>query len=79
MNQRKNVKTNKGHNQLDTMDITPNYQGFFSLAIEIAKSQVGKDNGQDLIVEMLEYGQRMDALLQEDFDVIKEKLNKEGK
>ena len=44
-----------------TMDITPNYQSIFELCKQLVRSEMDKENGQDLVLEMLDYGQRMDA------------------
>jgi len=44
-----------------TMDVTPNYQSIFELCKQLVRSEMDKENGQDLVLEMLEYGQRMDA------------------
>ena len=54
--------------RIKEFDITPDYQQFFELAVQLTKSGVPEDQGQDLIVEMLKYGQRMDKLAQEDGD-----------
>jgi hypothetical protein len=43
------------------MDVTPNYQSIFELCKQLVRSEMDKENGQDLVLEMLEYGQRMDA------------------
>lgn len=45
------------------MDITPNYQSIFELCKQLVRSEMDKENGQDLVLEMLEYGQRMDRQL----------------
>ena len=44
----------------ETIDITPNYQSLFNLAKEIVRVHVPSRDGQDFVVEMLEYGKRMD-------------------
>ena len=54
--------------RIKEFDITPDYQQFFELAVYLTKSGVPKDQGQDLIVEMLQYGQRMDKLAREEGD-----------
>tara|TARA_R110002020_G_scaffold330688_4_gene546328 strand:+ start:347 stop:550 length:204 start_codon:yes stop_codon:yes gene_type:complete len=44
-------------------DITPNYQAVFELCKQLVRSEMDKENGQDLVLEMLGYGQRMDRQL----------------
>ena len=44
-----------------TMTVEPNWQQMFRFAIELTKTGVGEGQGQGVIIEMLEYGQRLDA------------------
>jgi len=45
------------------MDIetTPNWHSMFDFAIRIVETEIAETNGQALVVEMLRYGQRMNA------------------
>jgi len=45
------------------MDIetTPNWHSMFDFAIRIVETEIAQTNGQALVVEMLRYGQRMNA------------------
>jgi hypothetical protein len=45
------------------MDIetTPNWHSMFNYAIRIVESEIAETNGQALVIEMLRYGQRMNA------------------
>jgi hypothetical protein len=45
------------------MDIetTPNWHSMFNYAIRIVESEIAETDGQALVVEMLRYGQRMNA------------------
>tara|TARA_Y100000310_G_C20523854_1_gene735016 strand:+ start:221 stop:406 length:186 start_codon:yes stop_codon:yes gene_type:complete len=53
------------------VDITPNWQGLFRFAVQLVKSNVAKGDGQALIIEMLEYGARLDEHIKEDKHVLK--------
>ena len=39
----------------------PNWQGMFDFAVAIVKTNVPKDKGQETVVEMLEFGKRLQA------------------
>ncbi len=41
------------------IDITPDWDAMFEFAIRIVETEIDKTNGQQLVVEMLKYGQRM--------------------
>ena len=43
----------------------PCWQTMFAHAVRIAKTEVDPDSGQQLIVEMLEFGQRLEAASRE--------------
>ena len=48
---------------METIDITPNWQGMFRFAIQLVKFELPKDKGQAVVVEMLEYGARLDNVM----------------
>ena len=50
MDENKNVRT---------IDITPEWSGMFRYAEAIVETEIPKDHGQDIVVEMLEYGRRL--------------------
>ncbi len=50
---------NKKQNQR-IIPVTPHWQSFFELAKQITKEQIATDGGQAVVIEMLEYGQRLD-------------------
>ena len=52
--------------ELKTMDLTPDYSAIFRFAIHIVKSEIAKDSGQELVVEMLEYGKRLHEAREEE-------------
>ena len=37
----------------------PNWENLFAAAIRISETNIDKDEGQQLVVEMLKYGQRL--------------------
>ena len=43
------------------IDATPNWHTMFNYAIRIVETEIAETNGQALVVEMLRYGQRMNA------------------
>ena len=43
------------------MTVEPNWQQMFRFAIELTRTGVGEGQGQAVIIEMLEYGKRLDA------------------
>lgn len=44
---------------MKTINCEPNWQGMFDFAVNIVKTNVPKDQGQAVVVEMLEYGKRL--------------------
>ena len=46
----------------DSIDLTPEWQGLFRYAVAIVRAEVPVGNGQAFVVEMLEYGARLDNL-----------------
>ena len=48
----------------------PNWENLFAAAIRISETNIDKDEGQQLVVEMLKYGQRL---------YLQDKKNKEVK
>ena len=51
----------KQHPNPRTITVEPNWQQMFRCAIELTTSGVSEGQGQAVIIEMLEYGQRLDA------------------
>tara|TARA_R100000664_G_C2754150_1_gene141691 strand:+ start:1659 stop:1844 length:186 start_codon:yes stop_codon:yes gene_type:complete len=51
----------------------PNWQGMFDFAIAIVKTNVPKDQGKETVVEMLEFGKRLQAF-HEKVKIEKERL-----
>ena len=52
------MKTKKQNQRI--IPVKPDWQSFFELAKQIAKEQIATDGGQAVVIEMLEYGQRLD-------------------
>ena len=44
-----------------TIDITPDWQGVFRFAIQLCRDGMSEDDGSELIIEMLEFGARLEA------------------
>ena len=44
-----------------TVNIEPNWQGMFRFAVQLVTDNMPKSAGQALVIEMLEYGQRLDS------------------
>tara|TARA_R110002020_G_scaffold34480_1_gene104819 strand:+ start:3223 stop:3426 length:204 start_codon:yes stop_codon:yes gene_type:complete len=42
------------------MELTPNWQSFFELSKQIVTAQIPEDAGRSVVLEMLDYGQRLD-------------------
>ena len=47
-------------NKLEMMDVTPEWGSFFELAKQLVQSCLAKDQGRELVLEMLEYGKKLD-------------------
>jgi hypothetical protein len=45
----------------ETIDLTPHWPGVFSFAVELCRAGLSKGDGRDLVVEMLEFGARLEA------------------
>ena len=45
-----------------TMSLEPDWQSFFELAKNIVRTNINEDEGQALVIEMLDYGKRLDGL-----------------
>ncbi len=43
------------------MNVEPNWQGMFDFAINIARTEIDEGKGRGVVLEMLEYGKRLDA------------------
>ena len=48
---------------MKTMNLTPNYQAVFELAKQITSAEIPENEGRELVLEMLNYGQRMDKVM----------------
>ena len=44
-----------------TMNVEPHWPSMFALAIEVVSKQIDKDCGRDFVIEMLEFGKRLEA------------------
>ena len=53
----------------DTIDLTPNWQGLFKYAVAIVRAEVPVGNGQALVVEMLEFGARLEDVHHKTWEV----------
>jgi hypothetical protein len=42
-----------------TINLEPNWAGMFRYAARIAKSEIPEDKGQEVVVQMLQYGERL--------------------
>lgn len=51
---------------MKSINLTPNWQQVFDFTIEIVRKEIEKDNGRELVIEMLQYGKRLDASKGED-------------
>jgi hypothetical protein len=45
----------------ETIDITPDWQGVFRFAIQLCRDGMSEDDGSELVIEMLEFGARLEA------------------
>ena len=43
------------------IEVTPNWHNMFNIAVRVVETEIPKERGQALVVEMLRYGQRMNA------------------
>ncbi len=41
--------------------ITPHWPSMFRLAVQLCRDNLDKDSGRDLVIEMLEFGARLEA------------------
>tara|TARA_Y100000114_G_scaffold106035_1_gene99317 strand:+ start:432 stop:653 length:222 start_codon:yes stop_codon:yes gene_type:complete len=49
----------KGNNMSKFINVEPDWNNMFNVAISITNTQIDKNNGQKFVVEMLKYGQRL--------------------
>ena len=49
----------KGNNMSKFINVEPDWNNMFYVAISITNTQIDKNNGQKFVVEMLKYGQRL--------------------
>jgi len=47
------------------MELKPNYQQFFELAKGLVRDNIPQDKGRDTVIEMLDYGKRLDKSREE--------------
>ena len=52
-------------NELRTIDITPHWPGMFRLAVHMCRNGLSEEDGRDLVIEMLEFGARLEAAREE--------------
>ncbi len=45
---------------LKTINLEPNWQAMFDVAMNIVKTEIRKEKGMGIVVEMLDYGKRLD-------------------
>tara|TARA_Y100000310_G_scaffold229058_1_gene231416 strand:- start:404 stop:586 length:183 start_codon:yes stop_codon:yes gene_type:complete len=43
------------------VDVTPHWPGMFRFAVQLVKDGLSEEEGQALVVEMLEFGARLEA------------------
>jgi len=48
-------------NEPRTIDITPHWPGMFRLAVQMCRDGLEIGQGRDLVIEMLEFGARLEA------------------
>ena len=46
---------------METIKLEPDWQGMFKFAVQLVIDNMPKSKGQTVVIEMLEYGQRLDA------------------
>ena len=56
----------------ETIDITPDWQGMFQYAIHLTEHGLSEGEGQQLVVMMLQYGQRLEQARQAINEAVKE-------
>ena len=49
----------KGNNMSKFINVEPDWNNMFNVAISITNTQIDKNDGQKFVVEMLKYGQRL--------------------
>ncbi len=42
-----------------TINLEPNWAGMFRYAVRIAEREISEDKGQEVVVRMLQYGERL--------------------
>ena len=45
----------------ETIDLTPHWPGMFRYAVELCRAGLSKGDGRELVIEMLEFGARLEA------------------
>ena len=58
-------------NKLEWIEVTPEWGSFFELAKQLVQSGMAKEQGRELVLEMLEYGKKLD----ENKEVLNDKTN----
>ena len=48
-------------NEPRTIDITPHWPGMFRFAVQLCRNGLSEGDGRDLVIEMLEFGARLEA------------------
>ena len=45
----------------ETIDLTPHWPGMFRVAVALCRDGLSQGEGRDLVIEMLEFGARLEA------------------
>ena len=48
-------------NRIPPMNLEPHWPSMFELAIDIVNKRIDKDSGRNFVIEMLEFGKRLEA------------------
>ena len=46
---------------MKTINVEPNWQRIFDYAVAIVRAEIPEDQGQQTVIEMLEFGKRLEA------------------
>ena len=51
----------KSERSIESVDVTPHWPGMFRFAVQLCRDGLEKGEGRDLVIEMLEFGARLEA------------------
>ena len=51
----------KSERSVESVDVTPHWPGMFRFAVQLCRDGLEKGEGRDLVIEMLEFGARLEA------------------